>query len=118
MHSVKFERKSEKSIDEPNLDRKLAHRCRKKSMNESGEVLSVRPGLNLEFLSGVPARYHLSYKASPRDDADVSWSWGCDLVGRSHHPIRQVFDQLVAKLHFLAESQVVPPSHHRLDKLT
>lgn len=38
-------------------------------------------------------------------------------MGRAHHPVGQVFHQLVAELHLLAEGQVVATLHHRLDQL-
>ena len=40
------------------------------------------------------------------------------LVGVSHYPVGQVLDKLVAKLHFLAECEIVSARHHCFYKLT
>ena len=35
----------------------------------------------------------------------------------AHAPVSQILHQLVAEAHLLAEGEVVPPFHHRLDQL-
>lgn len=35
----------------------------------------------------------------------------------SHHPIGQIFDEFITKLHFLSKGKIIPSLHHYLDEL-